>query len=1003
MTSMWPLNLPARSFLKLPGATSVAWAVFDADWYRATYAGDTAYLTGAPPDKVLAFYFETGQGLGHSPNRLFDEAWHRRAYPGMASVVEAGQFPSTFDGYCRGGCLERSPHWLFDEKDYRRRYPDLTDAILAERGLVNGYDHYLWRGGAEGRIGHPLFDPGVYLAQLSPDEADAAAADGPFQHYLRRLERRQPEMRTSLYFDPAWYRGRYPAVDEAIADGTWRCALEHYLCNDTPTQFDPNPAFSEAYYLAHTPNVAGMVEHRHFRNGYAHFLRHGLGEGNSPSESVDLIWYAEQEEVRQDLDRMRAPDAFAHWLTFGQPRGLRPAPPPDQPLSENQAKTLFRGRAGVVSLLAARTPLHFDRAGAPVLSVIMVLHNQFELTLATLVSLRANYAGNIELILVDSGSTDETCHIERYVHGTIYLRFDDNIGYLRGCNAALMFATADAVLYLNNDIELAPSAIAAALRRLKADTRIGAVGGMVIRTHNVLQEAGNIIWCDGSTQGYMRGASPLAPEVNFVRDVDFCSGVFLMARRMLLNKLEGFDEAFAPAYYEDTDLCLRMGECGYRVVYDPAVVVYHLEYGSAPSSRAAEAEIARARQVFVSKHAGYLTRRSPRGEQAEVFARMAGTAQTRVLFMEDTIPLRRIGSGFVRSNDIVQMMVSLGYGVTVYPFYASQFDPTAVYADMPDNVEVMYDHSVDLLRQFLDLRQGYYNVIWIARTHNLSTVRPILERATSGSALPRIILDTEAIASLREAELAALDGRRFELDVAIRQELSHATFSDRIVAVTETEAKLLRDFGLRDVTVIGHMRAVRPTPRTFAQRTGILFVGAIHRMDSPNYDSLCWFIEEVMPLIEQELGWQTRLTVAGYTGADVSLDQFRDHPRVTLRGTLPDLEPLYDAHCVFVAPTRFAAGTPYKVHEAASFGLPVVATELLRQQLGWTNGTELLAAGVADPSGFARHVVALQRDEALWQRLRTSALERLRHENSRDSYCGAITSVLGPSSQPPVQ
>jgi len=63
------------------------------------------------------------------------------------------------------------------------------------------------------------------------------------------------------------------------------------------------------------------------------------------------------------------------------------------------------------------------------------------------------------------------------------------------------------------------------------------------------------------------------------------------------------------------------------------------------------------------------------------------------------------------------------------------------------------------------------------------------------------------------------------------------------------------------------------------------------------------------------------------------LDRFRDHPRVTLRGPVTDLTPLYDSHRVFVAPTRFAAGVPYKVHEAASFGLPVVATDLLRRQL----------------------------------------------------------------------
>src|SRR5262249_47760997 len=150
-------------------------------------------------------------------------------------------------------------------------------------------------------------------------------------------------------------------------------------------------------------------------------------------------------------------------------------------------------------------------------------------------------------------------------------------------------------------------------------------------------EAGNIIYRDGSTLGYGRDLSPQAPEVNFVRDVEFCSGVFLMARRSLLNELEGFDDRFAPAYYEDTDLCLRIRGAGYRVVYDPAVLVHHLEYGSAVSSRGSEAEIGRARQLFAEKHADYVARRPLRDARRIIFDRLANPARKRVLFIEDTV------------------------------------------------------------------------------------------------------------------------------------------------------------------------------------------------------------------------------------------------------------------------------------------------------------------------------------------------------------------------------
>ena len=72
------------------------------------------------------------------------------------------------------------------------RTEEIARRVLARNGLVNGYDHYLWRGNAEGRTGHPLFDPAIYCAGLDPAAADAASADGPFWHCLRRLHDGMP-------------------------------------------------------------------------------------------------------------------------------------------------------------------------------------------------------------------------------------------------------------------------------------------------------------------------------------------------------------------------------------------------------------------------------------------------------------------------------------------------------------------------------------------------------------------------------------------------------------------------------------------------------------------------------------------------------------------------------------------------------------------------------------------------------------------------------------------
>jgi glycosyltransferase involved in cell wall biosynthesis len=262
---------------------------------------------------------------------------------------------------------------------------------------------------------------------------------------------------------------------------------------------------------------------------------------------------------------------------------------------------------------------------------------------------------------------------------------------------------------------------------------------------------------------------------------------------------------------------------------------------------------------------------------------------------------------------------------------------------------------------------------------------------------PQIVLDTEAIYAVRDAIRATLTAATspFDLDEAIRREFENATFCQQIVAVNEAEAAELRRLVSPCVSVIGHMREVALTPRGFEARSGILFIGAIHTFESPNFDGLCWFIDEVLPLIEEDLGLETRLTIAGYLGKEVTLDRFCDHARITLLGPVSATENLYGSHRVFVAPTRFAAGAPYKVYEATSFGVPVVTTELLRRQLGWRHQAELLAAEAADPGSFANCVTRLYRDRELWENVRTAAGRRLSSENCLDRYSRHLSELLG--------
>ena len=189
--------------------------------------------------------------------------------------------------------------------------------------------------------------------------------------------------------------------------------------------------------------------------------------------------------------------------------------------------------------------------------------------------------------------------------------------------------------------------------------------GKIIRTNGLLQEAGSIIWNEGTTIGYIRDASPLAAEANFVRDVDYCSAVFLLCRTDLVLELGGFDEAFAPAYFEDADLCVRMIGEGCRIVYDPRSAVHHLEFGSASTSEVAMALMRRGKRIFKRRHKAFLDTRPDFAPSNKALSRRGSRARNRLCFCGGHGAAAAPGLRLRALQRMVHAIVAAGYDVHV--------------------------------------------------------------------------------------------------------------------------------------------------------------------------------------------------------------------------------------------------------------------------------------------------------------------------------------------------
>jgi GT2 family glycosyltransferase len=642
--------------------------------------------------------------------------------------------------------------------------------------------------------------------------------------------------------------------------------------------------------------------------------------------------------------------------------------------------------------LGSHDRLILPHSDHPIVSILVVLFNEAELTFRCLRGVIDTVDVPCEVIIVDNASSDDTALLLDRLDGARIIRNGENLHFLRAVNQGSSIARSAALLLLNNDARMTPGALQAAIETLQSADDTGAVGGKLILPDGSLQEAGSIIWSDGTCAGYGRGKDPNAPEYQFRREVDYCSAAFLLIRRDLFEKLGRLDDVFAPAYYEETDFCMRLRYAGHRIVYDPRVEVLHYEFGSFREQ--ASTQMRRNHSLFYERHWRFLAKHHLPAGSPGLNARMSDRRRPRVLVIEDLVPFPSHGAGFPRSFRFLKALHAAGCFITYYPVNEPDVGWKEVYATLPIEIEFMLGRGRETLEGLLDARAGYYDAIVACRPNNMESFVKHFELHPTQYSGVSIIYDAEALFTEREAMRLVLTGTPLTEEERERQltnEIDLARAADAVVAVSIKDASVFKAAGYGNVHVVGHALEPQPTETDFAVRQDFLFVGRLEGDWTPNTDSIFWFVEEVMPCLDRLLrDTPYKLYVAGISSAPRLRDLI--NPRVVILGRVADLTAHYRAARVFVAPTRFSAGIPYKIHETAARGLPAVATSLLARQLGWDGGTELLIGDT--PEDFAAQCARLYTDRTLWYSLREAALAKVTEDCDPLSFSKKVAAVL---------
>jgi O-antigen biosynthesis protein len=647
---------------------------------------------------------------------------------------------------------------------------------------------------------------------------------------------------------------------------------------------------------------------------------------------------------------------------------------------------------GTVSPLEKAKSIRIPTSDNPLVSVIIPIYGKVSYTLNCLSSIAENIPQvPFEVIVVDDYSPDESFKILQNVDGIRVFQNEQNQGFIRSCNHGADLAKGEYLYFLNNDTQVTSGWMDELIRTFHEFPGTGLVGSKLIYPDGKLQEAGGIIWQDGSAWNFGRFQDPQLPIYNYAREVDYCSGASIVVPKTLFDELGGFDEHYLPAYCEDSDLALKIRDKGYRVIYQPLSTIIHFEgisSGTDTNSGAKAFQVKNAEKLYA------------RWEHKLINHQLAGvdidkakdrTAQQRVLILEHCTPTPNQDAGSVTTHNLMLLLREMGFQVTFIPEDNFLYMPEYTSALQRIGVEVLYCPYLTSVEQHLKEYGSRYDLAFLFRPlvveRNIDIIRQYCPKAKT----LYYSHDLHFLRMSREAELYKDTTKQLLAEQMRLRELEVLKSVDASILVSEQEIASVQDH-LPDFKGKLHtlplILNIPGTKNSFSERGDIIFVGGYQH--TPNIDAVKYFVTEIMPFVRKFLPKVKFFAVGSNPPEEIKALATDD---VIITGFIDDLNSFLDEKRVCIAPLRYGAGIKGKVGTAMAAGLPVVATSIATEGMSLTNEDNVLIANNSEE--FANAIAQLYQNEKLWNNLSQSGLEFAKNQWGADAVWGIFKDIIG--------